>query len=354
MRFLFLLLFCFLLWTDSSAQSGENSFKPGELAVRTYRFNAKRKESNTKLPFFTIKVIDARFDSSKLGFIASPGAFNSSKTLFDVLKIQNGIARGLENYLNDYYINDSIITNYGLLIVLKKFWVTSTRSYDYQKQSLSTVINGESRIIAKWELYIFKEGEYLPFKRIDTLIESKQSVKQLFRDEDAAYYNREDMYSVINSFIEKHDYLKALKVFPDRQKKTLKEIDSLNNARFIIPILTDKHINKGVFLNFNNFRMNTPSVTHFNEKNVKYSLTRSDQHLTDHKDSIITNYWAYSTPKYTRVGPYGTETIFRTGNTFEFFVKKRIVSANGGGNTFNNHYFLWIPYQVDMETGDFY
>ncbi len=348
------LFFC-ILYFSAFSQSVENKFSPEELPRKIYTLKKQANGIPLNIPFSKIRVIDARHDSSKLGFIARRDVFKDYKKQFERLALKGGVAAALESYYESANNNSEGPNSYGLLIVLKKFWISSTKPYNFQKQSLSMTINGESRFIAKWELFIFKDDLYLPFRRIDTVIESTQSVRQLFKDEDATDYNKENIYSILNSLPAQFNYAKALDVFEQRPKKSLAEIMEANNERFKIPVIAAHTINRGVFLNFREFIANTPSIIDFKEKAKKYSLTRRDEYITDAKDSILTNYWAYATKKYTRIGPYGTESIFRCGNSYELFLKKRIAVPRGQGSiVIGDHYMLWIPYQVDMETGEFY
>ncbi len=342
-------------WIGASAQPKENDTRPANLGSKTFSLHTQDEDISLKLPFSKIRVIDARFDTSKLGFVANRVVFMEPTNRFERLKLRGGTAAALENYYANAHLDRASLSEYGLLIVMKKFWISSARKYDFQKQSQSLTINGESRLIAKWELYIFKDDGYLPFRRIDTTIESTQSVRQLFKDENATDYNKENIYSILTNFLGQYNYTKAITVFADRAKKSLKEINDLNNERFQIPIISDNKVRKGVFQNFTEFKNNAPTLLNFKENGMKYSLIHEDQFLVDDKGTAITNYWAYSTDKYTRIGPYGNETIFRSGNTFDFFLKKRIVTPRSQGDiVFKNHFMIWIPYQVDMETGEFY
>lgn len=349
-----LVFFCFTC-ICALAQAKENKTSPADLGSKIFSLQTQDGDLSLELPFSKIRVIDARFDTSKLGFVANRVVLMDPTNRFERLKLRGGTAAALENYYANSHLNRASLSEYGLLIVIKKFWISSTRAYDFQKQSLSLTINGESRLTAKWELYIFKNDEYLPFRRIDTSIESTQSVRQLFKDENATDYNKENIYSILDNFIGKYNYARAIAIFADRAKKSLKEINDLNNERFQIPIISENKIRKGVFKDFNEFKNNAPSLLDFTEKGMKYSLTREDQFLVDAKGVAITNYWAYSTDKYARIGPYGNETIFRSGKTFDFFVKKRIATTRSQGDiVYRNHYMIWIPYQIDMETGEFY
>lgn len=349
------LFFC-LNWTYVFTQSRKNRFSPADLTVKTYSLKKQEDNAGHKAPFSKIRVIDARFDTSKLGFITNPAPLQATDQ-FKILRLKNGIATSLENYYNDHFDTQSNHSEYELSIVLKKFWITSTRSYDYQKHNSTNIISGQSRIIAKWELYIVKQHEYLPFMRLDTTIESLQSVKQLFKDENASYYNKESIYSILNNFIERYNYTKAIQVFNERKKLSLSEIMTMNNARLNLAVLNAESINTGVYVNFTEFKNNTPSIQKFSEKKVTKTLLPgySDKYITDNNDIAITKYFAYSN-KYTKIGPYGNETIFRVGNSFEFFRKidSRSADIRLGLMNINTTNSLWIPYQLDMESGQFY
>ena len=308
-------------------------------------------EDVAKLPFSNIKIIDARFDTSKIGFMLQSRNVIYSKSDYERVTLKQGVAKELELYYNKTATDPN--SGYGLLILIKKLWISEAIPYRIQKNSQSGWIGDSARIAVKWELYISNKEEYLPFKRIDTTIHSWLTFNSP-ENKKTIQYKMTSVYNILNYLLSQYDYTKAISVFPARQKKSLSQIMALDSARFNIAILKDNSIKKGVYFNFNEFKNNTPGTTDFIEKAVKYGGSRKDEFITDIKDSSINNYWAYSTDDYTRVGPYGNETIFRIGNTFEFFVKRRIAMPRRPGNVvFKNHYDEWIPYQVDMETGEF-
>ena len=73
---------------------------------------------------------------------------------------------------------------------------------------------------------------------------------------------------------------------------------------------------------------------------MKYGLIDKEDYLIDSVGQIISDYWGYSDGKVFKMSKYGNNKLYRKGNTFEFFN----VHANS----------LWIPYQIDMETGEIY
>lgn len=338
------------------AQGKENLMSPSQLTSKKMALKTQKILLSDKLPFSNIKVIDARFDTSKLGFIPIATFFPSDRKQYQQLKLIDGVGLSLEKYYNSQLSNRSTVFEHDLLIVLKKFWVTATKEFSIQKNIPTLYYNESSRIIAKWELYIFKNDTYLPFRRIDTIIESNQYIFSLFSIGNNKYYNKENIYATLNGFIEQFDYSKAIQVFDDRNKKTLSEIIQANNERFNLPILnTTTKKEKAVYMTFDEFKNNSPSITAFKEKKITFSGTRRENYIVNDKDSSINQYYAYATDDYVRVGPYGNETIFRNNNSFEFFLKKRVTRPGAGqGNSLQPHVMLWIPYQIDMETGEFY
>jgi hypothetical protein len=348
--FCFLITYC-IIWQNGFGQRDKDSYNPDQLNSKTYNLRFLNDIPVSKLPFSKIKVIDARWDTSKIGFI-STGLIPGSRNNFEKLKLKSGVSQNLESYLKNFTTDQPDSNQANLLIVLKKFWITSSRPYDYQKFNSSNIVNGESTIIAKWELYIYKEDQYLPFRRIDTIISIKQSVKQLFKNEDAEYYNKETIYSILDGLLNQYNFSTAIKVFEQKQKKTLSEIIALNNERFLLPVLRDSIISKGVFLNFEEFKRNTPSIPDFKETKIRGA--RNNQITTEQGDPI-TIYWGYS-GKYLKTGRYDSETSYRKGNTFEFFEKVRTMSTTGAHVPFflDKGGLYWIPYQIDMETGAFY
>ncbi|MBK8497094.1 MAG: hypothetical protein IPL50_20415 [Chitinophagaceae bacterium] len=59
--------------------------------------------SEVKLPFRQIKIIDSRFDTSKMGFTGK--AFGGKTNAFNAIQFKGGFATAVEKYYADYYEN---------------------------------------------------------------------------------------------------------------------------------------------------------------------------------------------------------------------------------------------------------
>ncbi len=337
--------------------SRTSDFSPEKLESKYYKLKVKgTAPANLHLPFGGIKIIDSRFDSSKVGFIMSKDFFRNEMTIFKKLKIRNGLAKSLEDYYNTYYENAFKPNNLKLLIIIKKFWITSTNPYHHQAQGNSRNLFAGTSLHAKWELYIFKDDEALAFKRIDTVIKSELQVADyLFDKDDSEASSSTRINGLLNFFIEQFNYDKPVSVFREREKKSYAKIRQINESRFLLPVLADSNINNGVFMNFTEFKNNEPSVKKFKENTMNYRTFKKEEYLTNDKDSLINNYWAYTINKQTRISQYGNDKLFRQGNTFEFFVKVRVsVFAPPGAIKFKNYITYWVPYQLDMESEEIY
>lgn len=355
-------LSCILFIVNCDAQTRANTFSPNDLLVKTVKFDSKKAGPSPALPFSTFKVIDARFDTSKIGYTESSSIASTNRKYYEILKIKSGAAYSLQTYLNEHYAGQNSEKKYGLLIVLKKFWVTSTPPHNNHKYISIHNYRFNSRFLVNMELYIYKEDRYLPFRRIDTTIESMLSVKQLFKadDDDEKTGSKQTIYNLINSLVEQFDYTKPMDVFSNRKTLALEEIIASIDKRLSTPVLRDASIRKGVFVTFEEFKKNKPSIEKFKEKKP----ARGMRFIVDSTDSEITKYWGYHAD-FMKVGRYSSETVFRTGNTFDFFEKISVASVNTYSApatsatpqiplSAKNQYFYWIPYQVDMETGEFY
>jgi hypothetical protein len=222
-----------------------------------------------------------------------------------------------------------------------------------------------SSIHFKWEYYIGKNGNYLPVKRMDTTF---------IVDEDSDNYTKEllslkrlvHLKNSLHALIEVLDFSNGINQFDKQPKKNINEIEEFNKKMNNIQILKDSGFKKGVYLSFDDFKNNRPSIIDFREKKMSYGTfnANTEVYLEDMKGETISNYWGYSDGKEFRYGMLGNEKIYRIQNTFCFFIKVvgyRIDRSNEGyfgGSSINpiskDKYETWVPFQIDMETGEIY
>ncbi len=311
------------------------------------------------LPFSSIKIIDSRFDTSKIGFAFGNRFFASKTNNFKKLRLQKGAALAIEDYYKDYYQKSfSSNNNFELLVVIKKLWFSP---FDANKIKSQDLANGSfdkaGSLLCKWEYYIGKGGNYIPVKRIDTAFqlsdELYNSIKNDFQERE-----QKELKFFLKVLIETNNFEKYIAAFETKPKKNLQEINEYNNRRFDIPIIKDSVIKKGVYLNINEFKLNQPSKTFFVEKNMRYGTLKKEEYLEDENGNNINPFWGYSNGEWIKYGVYTHDYIFRVGNTFEFFSKETIYQATqgpyNGSMTHTTKSDLFIPVQIDMETGEIY
>jgi hypothetical protein len=164
----------------------------------------------------------------------------------------------------------------------------------------------------------------------------------------------------LKTLIEILDYSNAVKQFNEQSKKTLAEIKGFNAKMYAIPILQDSGFKKGVYLNFDDFKNSRPSIMDFREKKMGYSTINTENYIETMNGEEISNYWGYSDGKDFWYGKLVNDKIYRIQNTFCFFIKavgyfidpdinlSTIITSN------KYKYEIWIPFQIDMETGEIY
>lgn len=352
--FLFLIQSCLFSYAQ---KEGNETLNPGRLNFKELKLSAQRiAPSDIKLPFSSIKIIDSRFDTSKLGFLPVYNIIRDKRNVFRKIRFKSdkSIAVSLEEYYNEYYKESFLPNDFELLIVMKRFWVSGI---DYTRSKEGNLVNNldaTTNLYCKWEYYLGKEGLYLPVKRIDTIMQVS---------DDLATYISEEFNELrlarfkfcLKALIELFDFDKAIAQFYKQPKKRMEEIVKYNDNRNEIKILKDSAFQKGIYLSFDEFKNNKPSITAYKEKHTAYGHFKSESYLEDIKGNLISGYWGYSDGKDFRFGKFGNDIIFRVGNTFEFFVHvKQVAFDNSTPVTTKANIKVWMPYQIDMENGLIY
>jgi hypothetical protein len=356
-----LLLFLFFMITGLMvfAQKDDKiKGSPDKLAYVDFSLRAQRiAPSDIKLPFSSIKIIDSRFDTSKIGFVPiefyvpSPTSGLQQVISFKKIRIYGGIAQSIEDYYKVYYENSFTQNGLQLLLVMKRFWISGIDNTSGTRMDIVGNLKTSTNFYIKWEYYLGKDNNYLPVKRIDTLLKEQDvidyTLKGEFSESRQAYFK-----VVLKSLIEILDFNRAVTAYESQPKKTFNEINDFNAKRNNLVILQDSIIKKGVYLSFDEFANNNPSIKDFNIKKMRYGVFKSEPYLEKPDGEMISEYWGYSDGKEMRFGKFGNELIYRKGNTFEFYVLVKLnntsdVTAAIGGNQL----YLKMPYQLDMETG---
>ncbi len=337
---------------------------PENLPAAAYELTAEKDGSSSlKLPFASIKVIDSRFDTSKLGFVYSNSYFKGKKSLFKKACLRNGIAQSITDFYNAYYNKNFQDNGFGLLIVMKKFWLSQT---NYVKPDNNVLPNfyAYHSVYIKWEYYLYKDDQYLPVKRSDTILAVTNKMTEYLRNDDETAPVAL-LKLVLKAQVELLDFNKAVSAFDQQPKKSFEWVNNYNNARFNIPILKDRIFKSGIYLDFNEFLNNKPGIVDFTEKKMKYVTGRTAAiYVSDKNGNDIPNYLGYFLKGTFRYGKFEHEPLYNCGNSFQFFHKsidfsyapEQFISRDAVGPVYYQRHEDedWVPYQLDMETGKFY
>jgi hypothetical protein len=353
------LVILFILPLFLSAQNNSAKIKnPASLDSIVYDLTPKTlAPREIGLPFSKFEILDARFDTSKLGFEYDRTVAFSYKN-FKRIKLNGGVEKGIAEFYNDYYQLALGGVEDKLLIVLKKLWIDNLPNRQITENRNDIVRYSFQDIHIKFEYYLHRGNDYFALTRIDTVFQLTEEIimtdEEKFKKNGMTFFN----YS-LKANIEKLNFNELAAGASVKRRLSITEIDSFNLKRFSLPILTASAYAKGVFINVNEFINNNPSVKKF--KIVKKVLLMSDDE--NYKSRF---YWGYSDGSGFHFSPSKKIDLFRVGNTFEFFIVDEIfVNKTTAGHVINlllfspggdgtSYRFVNSPRQIDMETGEIY
>ena len=265
----YLVITALLLPAFVFAQSSKRDvLNPEQLGVKELKLEAqKTAPSEIKLPFKSIKIIDSRFDTSKIGYMLEGGL--SKKRMFRKMLLPGGVSNAIETYYNEYYAGSFSQNDFELLIVMKRFWLAGEARSNNKRVETANSVGGNVNLYCKWEYYLGKDGKYVPVKRMDTIMRIDEILSR-YIDEEFSEKRLSYFKYVLKALIEILDYSNAVKQFDTQPKKTLEEIKEFNKRMNLIPVLQDSGFKKGVYLSFDDFKNNRPSIIDFQEKKMRY------------------------------------------------------------------------------------
>lgn len=356
MQKIFLLVFILIPFFGFCQKIKTDATNPDGLREKKFDLSfSKIAPAEIKLPFSSIEIIDNRFDTSKLRFVPAFQFIADKKRVGRKVTFNEGVAKSLENYYNEFYQHSFERNNIKLLIVLRKFWLSGIDDKKNKAMDISKNPKSRSFLYCKWEYYLNKGNVYMPIQRIDTVVNGV-----LFKNEknemDDYKTENEILKLILNGLIEVYDFKNAVDRIDRLTVKTWEQIKLYNASLFDIPVLKDSVFKKGFFKNFIEFKNNSPSIINFKEKKIRVGSNKYEHYIEDDKGNRIVNYWGYFTGDELRIGKYENDKLHRKNNTFGFFLKHQYQMQNiniSGGNSYADRE-VWIPYQIDMETGNIY
>lgn len=328
----------------------------GNLNCKMLSFEGTESKNTGTFPFSRIVVEDIRQDTTKLGFARD----NLSGKLITYCA-KGSFADEISKYVNKYFQkNFDNQSPDELLICVKKTWLSH---FDTTGGKVQAPKNFPEFLYYKADVYMRRQEAYYPILRVDTIIagSKKETASTVMHIQNAFLHT-------ITSAGEM-DINKITK----RKARSREEINAYNKY----PDLAIFQVNipeKGVYCSFEEFKRNQPCYKEFLirfESRVDIVYVKG----TDGNLYAKRELWGLSDGKnvFIRMGD-NLFPIYRRDNTWEFFGTFKFVKTNfevpvifragvvlaaasSAMQNVDEPRFKardMRPYQVDMETGNFY
>jgi hypothetical protein len=377
-RFLFT-GFLYLLFNPSFSQTISRQRKE-DLNIKKFHqavISINSSDDNISIPINSISVVDARPDSSAIGlyqlfkleprFIVTPAGFGTET----------------DQYIKKY-VHCSKSDPCSVVMILRKFWIsTNVHKYDGSlmwdmKEDTSKGINVS--LFTNIEFYLFKDSGYYALYRFDSTFTGNIKKPINIANINTAGNKQKSYVGLLIqealetslSKLETMDWKKNTAI-SSKRKFTWSEIVAHENKIFDIPLLKDSLLVPGVYLTFEEFKSNSPSVTKFEitkDKLNDFIYTKQ----SDGKQVPLSDVWGYcdsSNQIFVKL-KYNYFKLQRRQNAFYVYGSNQTVrevyhhyypmtpGANGmppsgGGSSTAEDFVLTLkPFQLDWETGEMY
>ena len=278
--------------------------------------------------------------------------------------MKNGVQQSVECFYNEYYKSNFNSNENKLIIVLKKLWIAAVSSSAIE-QTKDFRHTYQQFVYAKFEYYANVNNKYIPLKRIDTLF-------QVYTTQEITQYNPKDEYTLpffcfsLENMFEKMNYDDYFNHLTNKRSLTLEELTEKLTKEKQLPILHEQ-IKQGIFLTFEEFKNNTPSIVSFTKNQI---ATNKVFELLDSNKNVILHYYAcFEGEKLLMPLPYtlllkgktkqANPVAYRVGNSFEF---TQLIGNLDPGIKYSKSFGIYshgknpeyLPRQIDMESGLLY
>ena len=297
----------------------------------------------------SIKVIDARADTGRIGFmqkkiikplIPNPAfRLNENQRIKDqeelakrrlptFLKLGPGVKAEVEQFVNRYV---TVVKNDALpsvLMVIKKMWLSDELDVSDNQANNANIINGSagdqwsSGIDVKIEFYLKSGGAYYPLYRYDSVVSRFNTVSE---------YGPGFVALAIRLSLQKMKFMhEKIAGIATHRKFSIEEIEAHNSDAFNLPVLKDSVLKAGVYMNFDEFKNNNPSEIHFELRRDKLiDVLHIKQ--ADGKEYVARDVWGYCDGEYAYIRSVDNFFLLqRSENAFYIFGAKKIISTANG------------------------
>lgn len=262
-KFIIVLIFLHLISNKALSQVTESKFERkwnwDNIRCEQFKLKKQKIDVGAKLPFSSVKVIDARFDTAVIGYYTVGNSSN------DRIKLCLGENPQLtiEDFYNNSYQDLFDTAKKPLIIILKKLWIN--RLDDTTLNSMDKAVKNITGV---------SKGVFGVWLRADVVSENETGFHLLYSTDSLYWYKWSGAFNKRPKMIAQSLIDVSQKAIQNCAKiNTLPVVDIHNSINSIksIPILNATSPNIGVFQSFDEFKNNQPSVTNFLIRSRKIS-----------------------------------------------------------------------------------
>ncbi len=333
-----------------------------------------------------IAVVDARADTAWIGFkqkkVVDPvlGALNNAtrnQTEQRINKRPTFVAMGgggLQAAASRYLLQSVVFPPDKslpvVLMVIKKLWLSDELNLEdpsTARRPFTGAVNRDvwtSGIDMKAEFYLKKGTDYYPLYRYDSTISLALTIS-----ENGPQFVERSLELSVQKLLQMDGRIAGVTA---RKKFSLEEINRHNEDAFDLPVLKDPVLRPGVYLSFEEFKNNQPSIASFElvrDKLTDVLYTRQ----ANGTSCVARNAWGYCNGKNAFIRSADNFFLLqRSANAFYIFGAKnirRVETGNTGAASYypgNNGLSAPVyytssrtaiqlePFQLDWSTGKLY
>lgn len=340
-----------LLWLTlmTCAQSNLSSLPKSNISLYP-----PAKAASTSSLFNHFEVIDERPDKARIGVRTdkSSSMFYSGRDRQIVL--DNPAATGIAGYFNQNFTRPGAPCT--ALVILRSLWVSDAI---YIPRDMTR--DGDKKfelghIHLKAEVYASKDSLFTPVFRYDTLMVETRSN---YYASTGSFYSKlgKDLSDLLINLADSASWVARNKQGNSHQI-TRQQINDFNQSRFTSPFDNTTAYTRGVYMNFEEFRNNAPSILDF-----EIRTENEDQQMLYIREASGTPYysrtaWGYCDGKSIFIMRDGFLCpAWKEGSAFYFysvFEQLHVVEGGTVGPTYEVKEKVHNIYALDMDTGNAY
>lgn len=351
---------CLFIITRLTAQAPTDYLR----YIQSFGITPAQLSYEKKLPVNHIRIIDGRYDTTKIGFAVKGGNYQK-------VTVNGGFRSGVEQTLNSSLAaNFDASSNQSLVIVIKKYWLKETNYAEKENRKMVVanmdMMRSFSECNAKLEVYLEKENVYYPVFRMDSSYDYVDRIKKAGGD---------ILMAPFEACLDKLQYTQFDKLLAQGKKLTWKQIEDYNAGAFTYPILHQMPGKIGLYLTFHDFLQNKITEEEFALEHDAFSDRLFI--LKGNDKTLFTDFWGFYDGRsiYIKSG-LNFYPLVRRENTFEFLGTKSISTRGGSNNNpvrgdnvgqtlmiggleraISNGNAIrkeWKPFQLNLDEGEIY